>query len=314
MPNGKNKIKTELNRTVSFWRFVRMLDGAPMAQANWPVILSDWAPRTQHAKITHIIDQEELSGRVHTISGTDHLVITKDRDDIPRQQHRRTGATEEITTKSNEWEVVESSFVSFLGFSNVFGFLQSALTAASPAAVARWINETNVLQTRIKAEPVIDRTRWEKVRAAGGVTMLEVAGPVSLVNNLNAGPLQALLNRQFDGQYKLRVEITTGRTRQYRHEREDLHAAAEQLSSATTLGHGVHTAKARVFDDADTGIESQVVNFMKQRFSKKEEVLVIGGPGERSISESSACSAILRVADEFDAELRAATRAPSAMD
>lgn len=309
-----NKTKIEVNRTVSFWRFVRLTDGAPLAQADWPGILGDWAMKTRHSKITHSVDQQQLSGRVHTISEVDHLVITKDRDDVPRQQHRRTGAVEEITTNDENWEVVESTFISFLSFGNVFGFLQSAPTAASPAAVARWINETGILNHRVAAEPVIDPDRWQKVRAAGGVTKLEIAGPVNLVNQLADGPLQGLFGRQKEGHYKVKVQVSTGRTRADRQQREELHAAAEHLNARGNAGAGVQAAKATVFDDAGVGIGSQEVNLIKQRFSRKEEVLVIGGPGERAISESSACQAILRVAGDLEAQLRVATGTAPSID
>lgn len=302
--------KNALNRTVSFWRLVRMTDGVPLAHADWTTILAAWAHQTRNSKIVHTVELDELGGRVHTIGDADHLVITKDRDDVPRQQHRHTGETEEVATKSEDWEVVESSFVMFLDFGNVFGFMQSANTAASPQSVAKWINATNVLKTMVEAQPVLDRDKWAKMRDAGGVNLLEVAGPVSLIRNLDAGPLQYLLERRVDGEYSFKIEIKAKKTKQYRKERAELYAAAEQLSSEAALGRGVRTARARVQDDEGAGIASEMVNFMKQRFSKKETVPVIGGPGERSIQESSAFDAILRVAGGFENELRQATKPP----
>ena len=41
MPKPNKKAKVEVKRTVSFWRFVRKTDGAPMTEADQTGILSD---------------------------------------------------------------------------------------------------------------------------------------------------------------------------------------------------------------------------------------------------------------------------------
>jgi hypothetical protein len=208
-----------------------------------------------------------------------------------------------MQVRTQDWNVIESAFVTFLDFGNVFGYMQSANTAPSPQAVAKWINTTRLFEQDVTAEPVIDRQKWEKVRRAGGVTRLEFAGPTNVLADAR-GPLDDLIGLGQMGRYEFDLSVKTGRAPEEREERRRLYTMTEALINSIGLDR-VRKAKAKIYDDSDEGIPTEVVNLLKQRFSRQQTVAVLHpSAGARAVSEMSAFGAILSVADEVRADLR----------
>lgn len=293
-----------LKRTISFWQLVRAADGKQVVDADWKQVLSRWARESTSKKIINNIGGYTLGGKIHTVNEIDHLVVTRDRDDLPRQQHRATGEVAEMEVRADDWDVIESSFVSFLDFGNVFGIMQSANTAPSPQAVAKWINATRIFDVSWAAEPVIDREKWNRVRRAGGVSRLEFAGPTSLFSDVGGGPLAHLYGLGEMGQFKVELKINAGRAAGKHEERHRLYEMTEALIRSIGLDR-VSKARAKIFDDSDEGIPSETINLLKQRFSRKETVSLLGqDSGARAVSETSAFTAILAVAEDLRNDLR----------
>lgn len=301
--------KKVLQRTVSFWHLVGIADGQQLEPIDWPGFMGELAKRGP--KIGHEVEGVELSGTVHTRMEVDHLVLTRDRDDLPREQHAVTGRVADMRTTSDDWVAIESAFIAPLEFGNVFGFLQSANTAPSPQAVARWINKTKLLSVEVRAEPVVDPERWNRLKRAGGVTCLEVAASTNILNRDAAdGPLKHLLSLGKMGNFKVEVKITASRARRPGHdkERRQLYGMTEAVISDIGLDH-VHKAKAKIFDEDNEGIPAETINLIKQRFTIRRAVAVLGAGRARSVSESSAFDAILSALDQFEDDLRKAVGA-----
>ncbi|WP_139235126.1 hypothetical protein [Actinopolyspora lacussalsi] len=244
-----------------------------------------------------------LRGKIFTHENIDHLVLTKGRDDVPRQQHLSTGEVAEVPVDVEEWQVIESSFVSFLDFGNVFGFMRSAGTSPSPQAVAKWINESGVFEEKLIAEPVIDREKWERVRKAGGVSRLEIAGPTSLAPRLSGGPVEQLAALGGVGEFRFEIKLTAERSKKRsREERNKLLRMVDFLCQNVGLGE-LEKAKAQVFDEEGNNSEDGAVDLLKQRFSQQCSVDVTGSGSVRSITELSAFDAIMTVSKEFREDL-----------
>jgi hypothetical protein len=298
-----------LQRTASFWHLVGIHDGQHLEQVDWPGFMSELAKRG--SKSGHDVEGFELSGTVFTRNEIDHLVLTKDRDDLPREQHAVTGQVSDMRTTGNDWAVIESAFITFLDFGNVFGYLQSANTAPSPQAIAKWINTTKLLSVEVRAEPVVDPERWNRLRRAGGVTCLEVAASTNILGrDTIEGPLRELFSLGRMGNFKVEVKLTASRARKagYGEERRRLYDMAEAVITDIGLDH-VHKAKAKIFDEDNEGIPAETINLIKQRFTIRRAVAVLGAGRARSVSESSAFDAILSALNEFEGDLRKAVGA-----
>lgn len=99
-------------RTVAFWRFVDARDGGPLAQIDWPAFLAKVDKRRRNKKTTRYdIEGTDVTGSIYT-RDVDHLVLTKDRDDMPRQQNRVTGEVADMVTTDEGWSVIESAVIS----------------------------------------------------------------------------------------------------------------------------------------------------------------------------------------------------------
>ncbi|MGH4011214.1 MAG: hypothetical protein ACRDTH_24155 [Pseudonocardiaceae bacterium] len=298
-----------VKRTVSFWQLVKAPDMTPLGDIDWPGFMTEVGRRARTSGYRHTVEGADITGTVYIREFVDHLVLTKNRDDMPRQQSRSTGAVEDMITNDEGWTVVESSFVKFLDFGNVFGMLQSQITAPSPQAIAKWINATGILgSTRLTVEAVIDPQRWHHLHDAGGVTMLEFAGPSMVLNRPVTGPLNLLIGPARFGGVKVSVKVTASknRTLEDSRERRELFEAAEALAEQIGV-QNLDTAKARVFDEDNRGIRVETINLLRQRFTIKRNIQLTSGLSA-SVSESSAFSAILEALEKFEVDLRAAVR------
>ena len=295
-------------RTVAFWRFVDARDGGPLAQIDWPAFLAKVDKRRRNKRTTRYdIEGTDVTGSIYT-RDVDHLVLTKDRDDMPRQQNQATGEVAVMVTTDEGWSVIESAFISFADFGNVFGLLRSQITAPSPQAVAKWVNKTNLITEPLGVEPVIDPQRWQHLHAAGGVTRLEFAASSFVLDRPVTGPLDRFLGPARNGSFKIDMAISTKATRtpEYQRQRRDLFEAAEAL--ATQIGvEYLDKAKVKVFDEDNKGIKADTINLLKHRFSIKRTIELISGRAA-SVSEPSAFDAILDAFEQFDEDLRAAVR------
>jgi hypothetical protein len=269
-----------VKRTVAFWQFVQAPSLEPMGQIDWPGFMAEIARRAGDSRSRHVVDGTEVTGSVYTRDEVDHLVLTKSRDDMPRQQNRRTGAVEDMITNDEGWVVIESAFIKFLDFGNVFGLLQSQITAPSPQAIARWINQTGILNMHLAVEPVVDPERWNHMREAGGVTALEFAGPSVVLNRPVTGPLDHLLGPARFGVVKVGVKVRASRSRtaEDARERRALYEATEEL--ARTIGvENLDIAKVRIFDEDNKGIRVQTINLIKLARTKARGWWVTRGRG-----------------------------------
>lgn len=301
--------KKKLTRTVAFWRLVDALTGGPVDQLDWPKFLAKLEQRRLEGKKTRYeVEGVGLTGTVYTRDEADHLVLTNERDDMPRQQSRTTGEVVDMVTRDETWHVVESSFVKFADFGNVFGLLRSQITAPSPQAIAKWINMTSLIDRPLGVEPVIDPERWERLNAAGGVTRLEFAAPSVVLDKQITGPLSWFVEGARHGKFKLDQTISTSRSRkpEYAQERHDLYEAAKALPEQIGVDY-LTKAKARIFDEDNKGLEAETINLLKHRFTIKRDVQLSGG-ASASVSESSAFDAILDAFAKFEDDLRAAVR------
>ncbi len=303
MPNKKIK------RSVAFWQFVKAPDLTPLGEIDWPEFMAEVATRARRGQSNRFsVNDDELHGKVYTRDVVDHLVLTKDRDDVPRQQNRSTGDVETLITNDEGWTVVESSFVALLGFGNVFGVLQSQISAPSPQAIARWINATNILDDKVAVEAVVDPARWDHLRRAGAVTMLEFAGPAAALNRDVTGPIEHLLRPARFGDFEIRVKIKAKRTRSEdaARKRRELYEATEALARQVGV-ENLNTAKVKIFDEDRKTIGTSSINLIKQRFTTQRNIELTSG-ADAAVTEVSAFDAILGVAEKLDADLRAAVR------
>lgn len=296
-----------LKRTVAFWQFVQASDMERLPQIDWVAFMAEVAENARQGRSRHSIDNDEVTGSVYT-RDADHLILTKGRDDMPRQQHRGTGTVADMSTTGTGWEVIETAFVKFLEFGNVFGLLRSQITAPSPQAVARWINETKILNVRLAVEPVIDPECWRHMQQAGGVSYLEFAGPSVVLNREVTGPLNNYLHPARYATGKIGIKINVGRSRNPydAQQRRDLYLATEEL--ARTIGlDNLNTAKVRIFDEDVKGVQAETINLIKHRFTIKRNIQLSSGVAD-SVSESSAFDAIMAAVEKFEDDLRAAVR------
>lgn len=301
--------RKKLPRTVAFWRMVDAQTHEPFVQIDWPGFLSKLDQRRRTKKTTRYeVDGVGLTGTIYTADDTDHLVLTNERDDTPRQQNRATGEVADMVTRDETWNVVESSFIQFADFGNVFGLLRSQITAPSPQAIAKWINTTNLIDRPLAVEPVIDPKRWQRLKAASGVTRLEFAAPTTVLDKPITGPLNNFVRGASAGRYKLEVKVSASRSRKdgYSEERRDLYEAARGLVEQIGLDFLIK-AKARTFDEDNEGMQTEMINLLQHRFTRKCKVRLSGGPSA-SVSEPSAFEAILDAFGEFVDDLRAAVR------
>ena len=81
--------KKSLQRTVSFWRLVRAIDGEKFEPIDWPSVMAELVKKGP--KIRHDVEGVDLSGTVHTRGDVDHLVLTKNRDGPKVEHHHRSG-------------------------------------------------------------------------------------------------------------------------------------------------------------------------------------------------------------------------------
>lgn len=299
----------KLKRTVAFWRLVDGPTGEPVDGLDWAKFLAKIAQRRASGKTTRYeIDDVGLTGTVYTRDEVDHVVLTNERDDTPRQQSRATGEVVDMAPVDETWNVVESSFVKFAEFGNVFGLLRSQITAPSPQAIAKWINATRLIDRPLGVEPVIDPQRWERLNAAGGVTRLEFAASSVVLDRPVTGPLSWFIEGARHRQFKLDQTISTSRARkpEFSQERRDLYEAAKALPTQIGVAH-LDKAKARIFDEDNKGLQAETINLLKHRFTIKREVQLSGG-ASASVSEPSAFDAILDGFAKFEDDLRAAVR------
>ena len=299
-----------LTRTVAFWRLVEAPSLTPVGEVDWPAFLTAVAKRAAQGKSRHTIYDAEVAGTVYPRDEVDHLVLTRNRDDLPRQQHRSTGIVADMITTDEEWSVIESSFVKFLPFGNVFGLLQSQNTAPSPQVIAKWINATRLLDgPELAVEAVVDPERWNHMRAAGGVSSLEFAAPSAVLDRVVTGPLDHLIGPAKFGNLKVRVKVSASRSRKSAAAREDrrrLYEATEELAKQVGA-ENLDTVKVKVFDEDLRGIKAGSVNLLRQRFTIRRNIRLRSGVNA-SVSESSAFDAIITAAVKFEDDLRAAVR------
>ncbi|MDT0348126.1 hypothetical protein [Pseudonocardia charpentierae] len=297
-----------LKRTVAFWQFVDAASMAPVGQVDWPTFMAEVAENARNGRSRHVIDAADVTGAAYSRNDVDHLVLTETRDDMPRQQNRDTGTVTDMVTTGEGWEVVESTFVHFLPFGNVFGLLRSQITAPSPQAVARWINATKILNMQLAVEPVIDPERWRYLNDAGGVSYLEFAGPSVVLAKRVSGPLDHYLHPARYATGKIGIKINVGRTRnpQDDQQRRDLYLATEELARSIGL-ENLSTAKVRTFDQDNKGVQAETINLIKHRFTIKRDIQLKSGVNA-SVSELSAFDAIMAAVEKFEDDLRAAVR------
>lgn len=299
-----------LRRTVAFWRLVNAANMNPIAEIDWPAFLISVDARARSGRTRHTIDDAEIAGRVHTRDETDHLVLTRNRDDLPRQQNRSTGDVADMSTTSQEWSVIESSFIAFLPFGNVFGLLQSQNTAPSPQAIAKWINVTGLLgETKVAVEAVVDPKRWELLRAAGSVSLLEFSAASTVLDRPLSGPLDYLVGPARIGNVEVSVKVRASRSRtsvDARDRRHTLYEAAQEL--ALQIGaENLDRVKVTTFDEDMAGLKVGSVDLLKQRFTMKAKIRLSSGSNS-SVSEVSAFDAIMAAVEKFTDGLRLAVR------
>jgi hypothetical protein len=299
-----------LRRTVAFWRLINAADNSPMAQIDWPTFAAAVDHRARNGRSRHTIDDAEITGRIYTRDENDHLVLTRNRDDLPRQQNRATGDVADMATTGEEWSVIESSFIAFLRFGNVFGLLQSQNTAPSPQAIAKWINSTELLgDTKVAVEAVVDPSRWQLLREAGSVSLLEFSAASTVLDQPVTGPLNYLLGPARIGNVKVSVKVNAGRSRTStlaRQQRRTLYRAVEELAlrvGAENLDH----VKVTTFDEDMSGLKAGSVDLLKQRFTMKAKIRLSSGTNS-SVSELSAFDAIMAAVEKFGDGLRIAVR------
>ncbi|MBN9113668.1 MAG: hypothetical protein J0I34_33455 [Pseudonocardia sp.] len=297
-----------LKRTVAFWQFVNAVDLNPLNQVDWAGFMAEVAENARHGRSRHEIDDSEITGRAYTRDDVDNLVLTKVRDDMPRQQSRSTGDVADMATTSEDWEVVESAFIHFLPFGNVFSILRSQITAPSPQAVARWINKTKILDVQLAVEPVIDPERWTRLRQAGGVSSLEIAGPSAVLRQPVRGPLDHYLHpaRHTTGKVLIKIDVGRSRNPADAAQRHDLYLATEELERAIGT-ENLNKAKVRVFDEDADGVPTEMINLLRQRFTIQRHI-ALNSERRASVSEPSALDAIMTAVEKFDDDLRAAVR------
>lgn len=299
-----------LRRTVAFWRLVDAADMTSMGPIDWPAFLTAVANQARRGRSRHTIYDAEITGRIYTRDETDHLVLTRNRDDLPRQQNRATGDVADMSTTSEEWSVIESSFITFLPFGNVFGLLQSQNTAPSPQSIAKWINCTNLLVDRkVAVEAVVDPSRWNLLREAGSVSLLEFSAASTVLDRPVRGPLDYLVGPARIGNVTVSVKVNAGRSRASavaREQRRVLYEAAEEL--ALQVGaENLDKVKVTTFDEDMAGLRVGNVDLLKQRFTTKGNIRLSSGANS-SVSEVSAFDAIMAAVGKFENGLRAAVR------
>lgn len=295
-----------LKRTVAFWQLVQAPDLTPLGQIDWPEFMAEVAENSRNGRSRHPVDDSEITGKTYTSDDVDNLVLTKVRDDMPRQQNRANGDVADMSTTSEDWEVVESAFVHFLPFGNTFAVLRSQITAPSPPAIARWINETKILSVKVAAEPVIDPQRWNHLRQAGGVSSLEIVGPSVVLSRPVSGPLDHFLHgaRYATGKFSFKLDVGRSRNPHDAEQRSNLYLATEEVER--TIGsENLDTLKVRIFDEDINGVKSETVNLLRQRFTIKRH-LQINAATRASVSDATAFDAIMAAVEKCGDDLRAA--------
>lgn len=309
----------ELARTVQYFRLIDAASGSPVPEYDWQQLLA----KMNGAPLKKNFDRKDLTGNVRLVDvpaiaktfvpPTDlqnvihppipdksyGLVISTPKDHVPTQGHKTTGDHKPVGIDA-DYEPINTLFVWFLPYGNLFGLMQESTSAANARLFAGWITtvmrDLGLLNGRpdfqYAAAPLIDPARHNEIKKADSFKRLVFSGETQ----------QGKKNGVFDvffgghkpkGAYRIEVSIKPvyAQNKYY----EDDGASLKKWFDSSVSPHlsDLDRGRAEAMDPAGDDVPPGEIDLFKHHLTRKRNVLMQTGP-VRAFHATSALGEIIK--------------------
>lgn len=304
-------------RTINFFEIVKYRNASVndrMPQADWESILQgiEGVPLRERVFTG---EKRTLIGEVMPVDGRRHLKLMLVRDEsswlsIYDENADSIGDLD----LGDGGQLVETSVIGFLPYGNVIGLIQGSTSAPGVGALEEWLNGLEVFgpEFRLDSQPMVSHEAQALITQSQEASRIEVKMHTNKADALEArgsGLSDVLRSVNADyGPMTVTVILQASRARDQSEGRAALRDEARRLLEASDAKE-ISNAKAKlIYIDADESTRTEEVNFVKQKITAKRMIPTTGEDGS-PIRNQSAVRAILDVADQNEAELRAIVEA-----
>ena len=308
--------RSEVDRTVQYWRLVDARNGSLVEEIDWESVLQ----RLQGSRNTFTIDQREHAGTVTALEVTPEwkdgldvsglegviapqnpdltrgLVVAAGKDYVPNQENVGSGAQKPMGLEGDDWTPVDNLFVWHLPFGNMIGVLAESTSSSRAATYADWLTKaTRFLfekedpEFAWMARPVIDQTRANLLKKADGLRGFVYAGEIGESVNDATGVRSIFLGpRREPG--AIRIEIKASLVRGKSDPHDDRVILDWFSKTFGSLDGAVDKAQVTVSAAGDRPVSE--VDLLHHRLTRKTRVTLATGT-TRAFTSMSALGAIV---------------------
>jgi hypothetical protein len=306
-------------RTINFYEIVKWVNHSTnerMKQADWNAILKSIEGVPLKDRV-YESPTRVLIGEVMKVDGKRHLKLMLVRDEGAwLSVYDPNAASINDLDLGDSGQLLETSIIAFLPFGNVIGIIQGSATAPTPTAFEQWLNGLHILGAGVTLETqaMVSHEVQQRISKSSEISEIEVKMHTNRADALAArGSKLSGIFKQVSAEYgpmMVTVILRPGRAKDQAAGRAAVREEGKIIANASDAGE-VSKAKARlVYIEADDTRHSEEIDFAKQKITAKRNIATTGEDGS-PIRNESAVRAILSVADQHDAELRAIVNTPA---
>jgi hypothetical protein len=294
-----------LPRTLQYWRLDNVLDTSGLPETDWPGILAALHGRPH--KLT--VDGQELTGTIKALNvpsenredlrtddarhapeiadrtTTYGIILAGNKDYVPNQQHRDTGAQQAMDLAGEKWDPVDNLFVWFCPFGNFFGVISESVSSPRPAVFAEWLTKVLIREGLValsadkfalEASAVIDKERSSFLNRAGGLKSVNVAGNIgSLV--VDASGVGKIFGGSSERLGALRVEIKVSTVRGVSSEEDERTLLDFYNETFGPLAGDMLKAQVKTSSDYQADIPPTEIDLLHHRLTRSTNVRLTNG-------------------------------------
>ncbi|MDQ0649512.1 hypothetical protein QFZ53_003708 [Microbacterium natoriense] len=319
--------RSDVPRTVQFWRLVDARDDSLVAEVDWDTVLR----HLYGERRTFGIDGREHAGTIVPVNVphewsdfigvadvpdaqapeneelTHGVVIAAGKDYVPNQEDVGSGAQKPMGLDGDNWSPVDNLFVWHLPFGNMIGVLAESTSSSKAGKYADWLTRaTRELYDddpgfAWAARPVIDMARANLIRKAHGLRSFVYAGEMGEAVNEASGAKAIFVGPNRKRPTAIRIEVKASLVRGKSAPHEDEQVLLDWFNDTFGSLDG-EVSKAQVSLPASEDAPASEVDLLHHRLTRKVRVPLALGT-TRAFRSTSAVGAIVEAFGIDRAEL-----------
>jgi hypothetical protein len=306
-------------RTISFYEIVKVVgrsENKRMPHSDWDAILETIEGEPLGDRV-YSSGKRTLIGEVLRVDGRRHmkLLLVRDQDGWLSVYDPTANSVDDLNL-GEQGQLVETSIVAFMQYGNVIGLIQGSPSAPGVGALEEWLTGIGALGAGVEldSQPLVSHEAQQKLTQSSEASSIEVKVHTNRADALEkrgSGLSRVLraVNSEY-GPMTVTVILQASRKRDQAEGRRAVREEAQKILDASDAQEVAKASAKLIFIDADDRTRTEGINFVKQRITAKRNIPTTGDDGS-PVRNEAAVRAILEVADQHDAELRAIVEAPA---